>query len=133
MGRCLIRHRSPQERGSPVNRISSIIIASHSILFVSLLLPSSIPPTLTTAGVTFFLKLPVRVGRSGGCLQNAMVRMTLATMDCKKQCEDSHFSGTGCKVHMYTGYSTYHLPQLQVPQQRSPQQQYSTHPHHETA
>ena len=63
-----------------------------------------------------------------------MVRMALATVDYEKQCEDSHISGTGRRfIYMYTSYSTYHLPQLQDPQQRSPQQQYSTHPHHETA
>ena len=105
-------------------------------------------PTLTTAGVTFLLKLPVGVGRSGGCLQNAMVRMALATVDYEKcehnistvTCNES-ISYESCQelINHYTplcfiwSYSTYHPPQLQGPQQRSPQQQYSTHTHDGTA
>ena len=112
--------------------------------------PSSSPPSfpLTTAGVTFLLKLPVGVGRSGGCLQNAMVRMALATVDYEKcehnistvTCNES-ISYESCQelINHYTplcfiwSYSAYHPPQLQGPQQRSPQQQYSTHTHGGTA
>ena len=61
--------------------------------------------TLTTAGVAFFLKLPVGVGRSGGCFQNAMVRMTLATVDYKTVWRPSFFRNC-----MVVGFIWLYLP-----------------------
>ena len=93
VGRCLMRHRSPHERGSPEEKESSSLFFSL-LPSLPIFLPSSLPPCylhnltpslLTTKGTTFLLKLPVGVGWSGGRLQNAMVRAALAAVNYERK------------------------------------------------
>ena len=90
VGRCLIRHRSLQERGSPEKTEKTEKEHYHHLLLIhpaSQLISLPFYPTLTTAGITFLLKLPVGVGRSRWCLQNTTIRMSLATVDYKTVCK----------------------------------------------
>ena len=93
VGRCLMRHRSPHERGSPEEKESSSLFFSL-LPSLPIFLPSSLPPCylhnltpslLTIKGTTFLLKLPVGVGWSGGRLQNAMVRAALAAVNYERK------------------------------------------------
>ena len=105
VGRCLIWHCLPQDRGSPekTQKVYFIIFPNSLPLAP---FPPSPPPSLplTTVGVTSLLKLPVGVGRSGGCLQNTMVRMPLVTVNYEKQCEDNTSTVTCNESISYVSY-----------------------------